>query len=48
LRSFAARWPVESLAEGLAEGLVSGHVEMPEFIFTPDEIADFLAYLDTL
>lgn len=47
-RTFKERWPIESLAESLAEGIVTGHPEMPEFVFKEDDIADFLAYLATL
>jgi mono/diheme cytochrome c family protein len=47
-RTFKEKWPLESLAESLAEGIVTGHSEMPEFVFKPDEIRDFLAYLGTL
>lgn len=46
-RSFVERWPVEYLAESLAEGIVTGHADMPEFKLSPDEITDFLAYLNS-
>ncbi len=42
------RYPPRDLEEGLAEGVVTGHPEMPEFIFTPDEIENFIAYLKAL
>lgn len=48
LRDFAAKWPLETLEESLAEGIVTGHEEMPEFVFEPDEITAFLEYLRTL
>ncbi len=44
-RTFASKWPLESLEESLAEGIVTGHAEMPETVFTPDEIAAFLEFL---
>lgn len=47
----ARKWPIEYLAEALAEGIVTSHrhdVEMPEFVFSPDEIDDLLAYLDSI
>ena len=47
----ARKWPIEYLAEALAEGIVTSHrheVEMPEFVFTPEEIDDLLAYLDSI
>ena len=47
-RTFGENWPIESLEEALAEGIVVGHPDMPEFMFEPDEISDFLAYLATL
>ncbi len=47
-RTFAAKWPTESLEEALAEGIVVGHEAMPEFQFQPDEIGAFLAYLKIL
>jgi mono/diheme cytochrome c family protein len=47
-RDVVKRYPVEYLAEALAEGIVSGHPDMPEFVFQPDEINAILAYLDSL
>ena len=42
-------WPVEFLEESLAEGIMVGHAEgMPEFVFSTDQIAHFIAYLKTL
>jgi mono/diheme cytochrome c family protein len=42
------RYPVEELAEALAEGIVTGHREMPEFAFEPDEVEAIITYLKTL
>jgi cytochrome c len=36
------------LAESLAEGIVTGHPDMPEFVFAPEQIDDIIAYLQTL
>ncbi|MDX2289041.1 MAG: cytochrome c [Hyphomicrobiaceae bacterium] len=47
-RVIVERYPSEDLAEALAEGIVSGHPEMPVFVFESDEIEAFLAYLDSL
>jgi mono/diheme cytochrome c family protein len=47
-RDVVTRYPVEDLAEALAEGIVSGHPDMPEFVFQPDEITAILGYLDSL
>lgn len=47
----ARKWPIEYLAEALAEGIVTSHrhdVEMPEFVFSPEEIDDLLAYLESV
>jgi cytochrome c len=41
-------YPPESLAEALAEGIVSGHPDMPEFVFMSPEIKAIIAYLDSL
>ena len=48
--TFKDRWPLENLEEALAEGIMVSHPEypMPVFQFEPDEIADLIAYLDTL
>ena len=47
-RTFAQRWPLESLEEALAEGIVTGHPDMPEFVFTPEEIGALIAFLAAL
>jgi len=47
-REVVTRYPSENLAEALAEGIVSGHPDMPVFIFEPEEIEGFIAYLDSL
>jgi cytochrome c len=38
----------KSLEEALGEGLVTGHPDMPEFVFAADEVAAIEAYLSTL
>lgn len=48
LRQIATRYPLDNLAEALAEGIVSGHADMPEFVFDPGEIDAILAYLEDL
>jgi mono/diheme cytochrome c family protein len=50
LASFGQRWPLEHLEEALAEGITVSHdnVEMPEFSFTPQSIADLLSYMEQL
>lgn len=47
-REVAKRYPPDNLTEALAEGIVTGHNEMPEFIFEPTDIQDIVSYLETL
>lgn len=47
-RDVMKRYPAENLAEALAEGIVSGHPDMPEFTFEPNEIGAIVTYLDSL
>ena len=47
-REVAKRYDPGNLEEALAEGIVTGHNEMPEFVFDPDQIAEIVAYLRTL
>lgn len=47
-RDVVTRYPSEHLAEALAEGIVSGHPDMPVYVFSGEEIEAFLAYLDSL
>lgn len=47
-REVIKRYEPEALAEALAEGIVTGHEDMPEFQFSPEEIGTIIAYLDSL
>lgn len=47
-RRLSQRYPVESLAEALAEGISTGHPDMPEFVGTPDQIEEIIAYLESI
>ena len=47
-RTLHTRYPVESLEESLAEGIITGHPAMPEFQFSPEQVADIIAYLKSL
>ena len=47
-RVVVTRYAPDNLAEALAEGIVSGHPDMPEFVFQPAEIEAIVAYLNTL
>ncbi len=47
-RDVVMRYPPDNLAEALAEGLISGHPDMPEFVFEPDQVEAIVAYLNDL
>ncbi|KAB2848573.1 MAG: cytochrome c [Hyphomicrobiaceae bacterium] len=47
-RTLHRRYPVENLAEALSEGIVTGHKEMPAFVFGDEEIGAIIAYLKAL
>jgi mono/diheme cytochrome c family protein len=47
-RTLGARYPIDSLAEALAEGLVTGHPDMPEFMFEVQDVGAILAYLKSI
>lgn len=47
-RTFAKRWPLESIEEALAEGIDMDHPTMPKFTLTPRQIGNFIAYLETI
>ena len=47
-REVVTRYPPESLGEALVEGIVTGHNEMPEFVFEADQAEEIIAYLDSL
>jgi cytochrome c len=47
-RELHTRYPVEMLAEALAEGILTAHPAMPQFVFTPPEINDIIAYLKSI
>lgn len=47
-RTLSRKYPLEQLEEALAEGITTGHPEMPEFVFSPDEIAAILAYIESI
>jgi mono/diheme cytochrome c family protein len=47
-RTLHEKYDVELLSEALVEGLVSGHPDMPEFAFDPQEAAAIVAYLKWL
>ena len=47
-RELHKRYPIEDLAEALSEGIMVGHPQMPQFRFAADEIADIIAYLQSI
>jgi cytochrome c len=47
-RQLSGSYAVESLQEALAEGLISGHPDMPEFKFAPDDVGAIIAYLKSI
>lgn len=47
-RDVLKRYPARMLAEALAEGIITGHPDMPEYSFEPEQIAAILAYLEGL
>jgi mono/diheme cytochrome c family protein len=47
-REVMKRYPADSLAEALAEGIVSGHPDMPVFVFKSAEIDAIVTYLGSL
>ena len=47
-RTLGRRYPIDALAESLAEGLMTGHPDMPEFVFEVSEVNAILAYLRSI
>jgi cytochrome c len=41
-------YPAAALEEALGEGLVTGHPDMPEFVFPPGEVGAIISYLRSL
>lgn len=47
-RSMGVMYPVRDLQEAFAEGLVTAHPAMPAFELQPTQIADLIAYLESV
>jgi cytochrome c len=47
-RTLSSKYPIEDLAESLAEGIVSGHPDMPIFVFSPTDVEAIIDYLDSI
>ncbi|MFM9939158.1 MAG: c-type cytochrome [Hyphomicrobiaceae bacterium] len=48
LRDIARKYRPQNLAEAFAEGIVTGHPDMPQFVFRPPEINAIIIYLQAL
>src|SRR5512132_2510180 len=47
-RTLSSRYPIEDLSESLAEGIVSGHPDMPIFVFDPADVEAIVDYLKSI
>ena len=47
-RTLSSRYPIEDLSESLAEGIVSGHPDMPIFVFGPADVEAIIEYLNSI
>jgi cytochrome c len=47
-RTLSSHYPIEDLAESLAEGIVSGHPDMPIFVFSPADVEAIIDYLNSI
>ena len=47
-RTLSSKYPVENLAESLGEGIVSGHPDMPIFVFGPNDVEAIIDYLKSI
>ena len=47
-RTLAKNYPIEDLAESLAEGIVSGHQDMPIFVFSPHDVEAIIQYMQSI
>ena len=47
-RTLSRTFKIEGLAEALAEGLSTGHPDMPEFVFEPEEVGAIINYLQSI
>ena len=44
-RTLGKRYPIEALEEALGEGIISGHPDMPEFVFESSDVGAIITYL---
>jgi cytochrome c len=47
-RTLHLKYPIESLQRRLSEGITAAHPTMPQFRLEADQVADVVAYLESL
>jgi mono/diheme cytochrome c family protein len=47
-RTLSSRYPIDNLSESLGEGIVSGHPDMPVFVFGPHDVEAIIDYLKSI
>jgi mono/diheme cytochrome c family protein len=47
-RTLSRKYKIEGLAEALTEGLSTGHPDMPEFVFAPEDVGAIIDYLQSI
>lgn len=47
-RELHRRYPIRNLEEALGEGILTGHPQMPEFVFDPEDIEAIMQYLESI
>ena len=47
-RTLGKRYPIEALEEALGEGIISGHPDMPEFVFAAEDVGAIIEYLQSI
>ena len=47
-RILSSKYPLEDLSESLAEGIVSGHPDMPIFVFSAHDVEAIVEYLKAI
>ncbi|MEC9344026.1 MAG: cytochrome c [Pseudomonadota bacterium] len=47
-RVLGRRYPIEALEEAFVEGIETGHPDMPSFVAEPGQIADIIAYIESI
>jgi len=47
-RTLSRKYKIEGLAEALAEGISTGHPDMPEFVFPPEDVGAIIDYLKSI